>query len=106
MKKNGQEVKRIDITHRPEVLQIVHEAQLVNEPVVLRQDSKDVAILRPVNRAPRGRRPRGKPFSKDDPLWNLAGIGRSGLGDVSANKYKYLAEAYPTSNRGVRGYYG
>jgi len=33
--------------------------------------------------------------SKDDPLWNIVGIGRSdGPGDVSENKYKYLAEAY------------
>jgi hypothetical protein len=29
-----------------------------------------------------------------DPLWNLVGIGHSGLGDVSANKHQYLAEGY------------
>ncbi len=39
--------------------------------------------------------PRGKPFTMDDPLWNIVGIGRStGPTDVSENKHKYLAEAY------------
>ena len=38
--------------------------------------------------------PRGKTFTKDDPLMSLVGIGRSGLSDVSENKHKYLAEAY------------
>lgn len=31
------------------------------------------------------------PFSLDDPLWVLAGAGRSGLRDVSRDKYKYLS---------------
>ena len=42
---------------------------------------------------------KGKPTSEDDPLWNIVGIGRSaGPSDVSANKKKYLAEAYTTKN--------
>ncbi|MGH2531698.1 MAG: hypothetical protein ACRDJW_05270 [Thermomicrobiales bacterium] len=36
-----------------------------------------------------------KPFSLDDPLWNIVGlIDDDGPTDVSENKYKYLAEAY------------
>jgi excisionase family DNA binding protein len=36
----------------------------------------------------------GKPFTMDDPLWNIAGIGYSDDSeDVAANKHKYLAEA-------------
>ena len=43
----------------------------------------------------RGAGRRARMTSKDDPLWNIVGIGRSdGPGDVSENKYKYLAEAY------------
>src|ERR1700730_1815404 len=43
----------------------------------------------------KSRRGRGKPITADDPLFRLIGIGRSeGAGDVSANKHKYLAEAY------------
>ena len=38
---------------------------------------------------------RGKPFTMNDPLWNIVGIAASeGPGDVSENKHKYLAEAY------------
>lgn len=42
-----------------------------------------------------------KPFTLDDPLWGLVGIARSdGPGDVSANKHKYLADAYLESHTG------
>jgi excisionase family DNA binding protein len=44
---------------------------------------------------------RGRPFTLDDPLWNIVGIADKlvpnrppGPTDVSSNKYKYLAEAY------------
>lgn len=33
----------------------------------------------------------GRPFSLDDPLFTLAGAGRSGRRDVSRDKYKYLS---------------
>jgi hypothetical protein len=38
---------------------------------------------------------RAKPFTFDDPLWNIVGMidGESPI-DVSGNKYHYLAEAY------------
>jgi len=90
----ARELKRIDITHRPELLQLVEEARMANEPLVLRRESEDVAILRPVKRPAKPRLPRGRPFFMADPLWNLAGAGASGLGDVAGNKRKYLAEAY------------
>ena len=41
------------------------------------------------------RLPEGRPFTKDDSLWNLVGIwDEDGPTDVSQNKHKYLAEAY------------
>jgi hypothetical protein len=63
------------------------------EWIGIKQDSEDLAILTPVKPVAK-RSARGKPVTKDDPLWNLVGIGHSGRGDVSANKHKYLAEAY------------
>ncbi|MCL4541895.1 MAG: hypothetical protein M1396_06115 [Chloroflexi bacterium] len=87
-------LRPIDITNIPDVLRIVEQVRRSNEPVVLRQDSEDLAILRPVKRSRTGRSGRGKPFTLDDPLWNLVGAGSSGLGDVSRNKHKYLAEVY------------
>ena len=52
------------------------------------------AFLRPV--APRSEL-QGKPFTMDDPLWDIVGIGDSGPDsptDVARNKHQYLAEAY------------
>lgn len=89
----ARELKAIDISNMPELLRIVEEVRATHEPRVLKRDNEEVAILTPTRPAKK-RIPRGKPFTKDDPLWNLVGIGRSGLGDVSENKHKYLAEAY------------
>jgi hypothetical protein len=89
----AKEPKRIDISSIPELLSIAHEVQRTNEPRILQQDSEDVAMLTPVKPVAK-RSVRGKPVTKDDRLWNLVGIGHSGRGDVSANKHKYLAEAY------------
>ena len=90
----ARELKRIDITNVPELLRIAEEVQASQEPRVLRRDGEDLAVVRPLKRPGRPRIPRGKPFTKEDPIWNLQGIGRSGLTDVSENVDKYLAEAY------------
>ena len=88
----ARELKRIDISNVPELLRIVEEVRSSEEPRVLRRDGEDLAVLTPMKGR---RRPvRGKPFTKTDSLWNLVGIGHSGLGDVSETKHKYLADAY------------
>ncbi|MCL5947249.1 MAG: hypothetical protein M1298_04450 [Chloroflexi bacterium] len=88
-------LKHIDITNRPELLQIVEEATSANESVAFDRENKIVAVLRPVKPSIEKRIPQGRPTSADDPLWKLIGIGASeGSGDVSENKHKYLAEAY------------
>jgi len=55
-------------------------------------------LLKPRTSKPKRRAPathRGKPFTTDDSLWTLVGLGKSsGPTDVSVNKDKYLAEAY------------
>lgn len=90
----ARELKHIDITSSPELLRIVEEVRASNEPRILQREHVDVAILRPVKRSAHQRIPRGKPFTYDDPIWNLKGIGRSGASDVSENTDAYLAEAY------------
>jgi hypothetical protein len=90
----ARELNHIDIGNNPELLEIVEQVRRTNQSIVLRHDREDVAILRPVWAGKKLRIPRGKPFTRDDPLWNLVGIGKSGLGDVSANKHKYLADAF------------
>jgi hypothetical protein len=91
----AKELKHIDISDVPELLRIVEDMRATNEPRVLQRANEDVAILRPVKRSAKRRVLRGRPTSADDPLWKLVGIGESeGPGDVSTNKYKYLADAY------------
>jgi len=90
----ARELKHIDISNSPELLRIVEEVRASNEPQVLQREHVDLAIVRPVKQGMRQRIPRGKPFTKDDAIWNLKGIGRSGVSDVSENADTYLAEAY------------
>ena len=66
------------------------------------------ALLRPVKAKKSVKRqeriPRGRPFTMDDPLWNIVGIGHSGgPGDVSENKHKYLADAYADTHEESEG---
>jgi hypothetical protein len=88
--------KTIDVSNLPEVRKIAEEVDSSNEPRVLRRGATDLALVTPLRRG-RGRA-RGKALTADDPLMSLVGIGRSGLGDVSENTHKYLAEAYETES--------
>ena len=95
----AKEPRHIDISSIPELQKLVHEVRQTNEPSILREEREDVAMLTPLKPATE-RGVRGKPTTADDPLWKLVGIGRSGKGDVSANKHKYLAEAYLPHKQG------
>ncbi len=86
-------LKTIEISHIPALVKIVNKVNATGEPRVLRRNRKNMAILKPL-RFSRGSRSRGKRFTSEDALWNIVGIGRSGVTDVSENKHKYLAEAY------------
>lgn len=43
---------------------------------------------------------RGKHFGPDDSLFGVIGVGASGTQDVSAQKYKYLADAIAKNDDG------
>ncbi|MDO8691970.1 MAG: hypothetical protein Q7R39_18530 [Dehalococcoidia bacterium] len=88
----AKELKHIDITHRPDLLQIVHELHN-NEPVVLQEESQDVAIVRPLKRPRQARAPRGKILTEDDSLWRLVGSATSAPPTDATKKHEYLAEA-------------
>jgi hypothetical protein len=73
----------------------VEDIRADDETRILRRENEDMAIVRPVQRVQRNRRPRGRPAGADDPIWRLVGTGASdGPGDVSAQKHTYLADAY------------
>ena len=89
----AKEPRHIDISRIPELPKLVQEVRQTNEPSILREESEDVAMLTPLKPVTK-RGVRSKPTTADDPLWKLVGIGHSGKGDISANKHKYLADAY------------
>jgi hypothetical protein len=98
----AKELKSVDITHAPDVLRLAEEVARSGVPFLLRKDDADVALLSPAPPTPRHAR-RRKSTSSDDPLASIIGIAEAAdfpevPGDVSANKHRYLAEAYD-SNR-------
>lgn len=90
----AQERTPIEISQVPQLAQLVADLRRGARQVVLQEHGEDVAVLR-VLETDSIRRMQGIPVTAEDPLWNIVGIGCSGgPGDVSRNKYKYLAEAY------------
>ena len=86
--------KRIDISRMPELLHMVQEVRITNEPRILQQDSEDLALLSPVRPKTRSQT-KAQPVTSDDALFRLIGIGKSGIpGGVSGKKHEYLARAY------------
>ena len=93
----AKEVRRVDVGSVPGLFQIAQQVKETGEPCLLKRDDEELAMItpmtRPVSRAAR-RRKTGI-ITKDDPIWNIVGMGASeGPGDVSENKHRYLAEAY------------
>lgn len=92
------EPQSIDVTDSPELLKLVEEVARSGQPRRLCRGGKTVAVVSPVvaaaRKRPPARRRRTGLLNPEDPFWNLVGIGRSGLDDVSSNKQQYLAEAY------------
>lgn len=89
------DLQRIDISTVTDLEALAEEMRRTNEPRILRRANEDIAILAPVTRKKRKRIAVARPFTMDDPLWNIVGIAHSeGPTDVSQNKHKYLAEAY------------
>jgi antitoxin (DNA-binding transcriptional repressor) of toxin-antitoxin stability system len=94
----AKEIRPVDVSNTPQILALARRVKETGEPLVLTQDDQGLAVLTPLASGDEPRRPRQKRtgiITKDDSLWNIVGIGRSGgKGDISENKHKYLAEAY------------
>src|SRR5579862_6632756 len=85
-----------EISDIPELARLVHEVAESGEARLLTENGEPIAVLSP---APRRRRPRRKHeavLTPEDSFWNIVGMFEASEGptDVSANKHKYLAEAY------------
>jgi hypothetical protein len=90
-------LKRIDIENVPELLRIVEEMRVTNEPTVLRQNNEDVAVLIPAatNRRPHAARRKTK---EDHEAFLASAGGWKGL--VDADEFlAYIHERRDKSRR-------
>ena len=72
----ARELKSIDISNVPDLLRLVEELRKSGEPCVLTHEDEELATLRPI-KASRRRRVKQRPFTENDPLWELVGSARS-----------------------------
>jgi hypothetical protein len=90
----AEELVRIDVDDVPELRHLAEEVRETGEPRVLRRDGEDLAVLMPV-KLPRRTSARVRSVTRDDALFRLIGIGKSGIpGGVSDKKHEQLARAY------------
>ncbi len=90
----NKEVKHIDISDMPELLRIAEEVQKTGEPCILKRYEEEIAQIAPVKPAKK-KRLRGKPITKDDPIYKLLGTMPSNEPTDASKKHEYLAEAQP-----------
>ena len=96
----ARELKPIDISNVPDLLRIAQEVQASHEPRVLRRADEDIALLVPTKPSRAKRAPRGRVLTREDPLFDLIGIGESEIhGGVSGKKHEYLLQAYRQQHR-------
>jgi antitoxin (DNA-binding transcriptional repressor) of toxin-antitoxin stability system len=85
----------LEISGLPALSRIVAAVRRDGTRVVLQDHGQDVAVLAPLPEARPRRRTLGHPTNTTDALWNIVGMAESdGPGDVSLDKYRYLADAY------------
>lgn len=90
----ARELKHIDISDKPDLVQIAEEVQATQEPRALCRDGDDIAIVIPAKAVAR-RTDSAQPVTRDDALFGLIGIGESSIpGGVSGKKHEYLARIY------------
>jgi hypothetical protein len=94
----AKELKCIDISNIPELLRIAQEVRRTNEPHILRQGSEDLAILTPIKPVVK-KGAKGKPTTKDDPLWKLVGSATEAQPTDASKIHEYLAEGYSTHHQ-------
>lgn len=91
----AKDLKPIDVSDVPELLSIAQQVKETGQPCVLKHADEELAIITPVKQVRRARKT--GIITKDDALFNIVGMAASDEEeptDVSANKHKYLADAY------------
>jgi hypothetical protein len=91
----AEELRAVDVSESPELLHLAREVAESGIGRVLRTAEGELAVLKPVPKSRNRSRSGGRPVTRDDSLYKLIGIGRSGSeSDASERKHEILAQAY------------
>jgi hypothetical protein len=90
------EFKAVDINDAPELVRLVEEAHTSREPRILRRNGEDVAILAPIDQAPRRRHVRTKSAADLEAFRSSAGSWK----DVDIDRL--IADIYTSRERSTR----
>ncbi len=89
----------LEISHIPELVKIAEEVQTSGKSKILRRNKAELAVLSPVQPA-RKTPSRARPVTREDALFRLVGIGKSGIpGGISTKKHEYLVKAHRSTHR-------
>lgn len=105
MNKETMDIDVTDVSHVPELPHLAKEVKESKRLKSLRVGDEEVSILMPprANARPKTSAPtrRRQYLREDDASWHLVGMSSADDGpiDISANKHRYLAEAYTSKNR-------
>jgi hypothetical protein len=96
MARETKNIETTDISQIPELLRLAREVRMTIQPKSLRIGGEEVGILMPPRKLRRRRPGRTPHLTADDSFWDIVGMSdaKEGPTDVSANKDRYLAEAY------------
>jgi hypothetical protein len=91
----AKELRDLDVSDTPEVLQLAQEVAETGVGRVLRTAEGELAVIKPVPKPRKRARRKTGLITRDDPLYKLIGIGSSGIeGGISERKHEFLAKAY------------
>jgi hypothetical protein len=94
MVREAEPIDIAEITDRDPLLRLLEDVRSNGKSRVLQRDGEDLAVLSPIPIL-RRKRIRARPLTKDDPLFRLVGVARSGIeGRVSGKKHEYLRRVY------------
>src|SRR5829696_3676602 len=89
----AKEMRSLDVSDSPELLSVAAEVARTGVPRVLRRDSEDLAIVRPVRPAAKKRARTATVPAENAWLESMVGIAESdGPSDVSANVHTSIAD--------------
>ena len=93
------ELKAIEISKYPELVRIAKRVRKSGKPSILRRNGEALAVVKPM-KSRRKKASRTQPVTRDDAIFRLIGLGKSGIiGGISEKKHEYFLQAYRATHQ-------